>query len=112
MTSRDDVLRLAMSLPEAEEVSHFGAVSVRVGKSIFAVLREADRVTIRLDPEDQHNLVAGRPGLVSPVAGGKRNERAGREGWTYVRYEACDEAELGALLRMAWATVAPKRLLR
>ena len=35
---------------------------------------------------------------------------ASAAGWTFVRYEACDEAQIAALLRMAWAQVAPRRL--
>ena len=78
---------------------------------IFAVLREPGVATLKLDPEDQHNLVAGYPGVVEPVSrDGVRNAKASAAGWTFVRYEACDEAQIAALLRMAWAQVAPRRL--
>ena len=54
--SPDDVRRLALSLPGASESDHFNAPSFRANKRIFAAPREADRVTIKLAPEDQHNL--------------------------------------------------------
>jgi len=111
MATRDDVRRMALSLPETTEADHFDAPSFRVGKRIFAVLREPDGVTIRLDPGDRHNLVAGRPGVVEPVSGkGARVAGAARAGWTFVRYDLCEEAEIAGLLRLAWSSVAPMRL--
>lgn len=111
MASLQDVRQIALALPEVEEVGHFGAPSFRVGKSAFAVLRETGRITLKLDPEDQHNLVAAHPSFVVPVSGGSRNDRAGREGWSYVDYEACDPILLASLLKLAWSGVAPRRLL-
>jgi hypothetical protein len=108
----DDVRRIALSLPGTTESDHFNAPSFRVNKRIFAVLREADRATIKLDPEDQHNLVEGHPGVIEPVSGkGARVANAGRAGWTFVRYDLCEESQVASLLRLAWSTVAPKTLL-
>ena len=112
MATDHDVRRIALSLPEATESHHFDAPSFRVNKKIFAVLRESGRVTIKLDPEDQHNLVEGHPGVIEPVSGqGGRVASAARAGWTFVRYDLCDETRLTNLLRLAWSGVAPKKLL-
>jgi hypothetical protein len=46
------------------------------------------------------------PGLIEPVRG-----RGGTSGWSLVRLDGCDEALAGRLLKLAWAGVAPKKLL-
>jgi hypothetical protein len=110
MTTFDDVRRMALDLPETCEIDHFDAPSFRVGKAAFAVLREPGQATLRFEPDDQHNLVAAHPGLIEPVSGGKRNDRAGREGWSLVSYEAFQPDQIAGLLKLAWSGVAPKRL--
>ena len=59
MTTRDDVARIALSLPQTTAADHFAAPSYRVKGKAFAILREEGRVTLKLDPEDQANLGAG-----------------------------------------------------
>ena len=69
MTTRDDVARIALSLPQTTAADHFAAPSYRVKGKAFAILREEGRVTLKLDPEDQANLAPARPGVVEPVSG-------------------------------------------
>ncbi len=107
MATRDEVRRLALGLPGVTQDDHFDAPSFRMKGKAFAILREEGRVTIKLDPEDQANLILARPGVVEPVSGpGARVEKAARQGWSFVRYELCDEAEMERLLRLAWEEVA------
>ena len=99
---------MALALPEAAEMDHHGIPSFRVGNKIFATLRPAPGpLMVKLDPEDQRNLVEGHPGTLAPVPG-----YWGRKGSTYIDYEKVDEAMLALLLRLAWTGVAPKRLSR
>ncbi|MBW8814497.1 MAG: MmcQ/YjbR family DNA-binding protein [Caulobacterales bacterium] len=108
MTTETDVRRIALSLPEAREEPHFELTSFRVAGKIFCTLgAEPGRIMLKLDPEDQANLVGDDPAAIQPVPG-----YWGQKGSTYVRYEALEEARLAVLLRLAWATVAPKRLSR
>lgn len=106
MLAGDDVRALALALPEAYEAAHFDTVSFRVSKKIFCVLhQDRPRIVLKLDPEDQHNLLDGD--AIQPVEGAW-----GRKGWTYLYYERTDRRRLEQMLRLAWATVAPKRLVR
>lgn len=106
MLTRDDVRRIALALPEAYEEAHFDIPSFRVAKKIFCTVHlDAPRIVLKLDPEDQRNLLDGD--TVTPADGSY-----GRKGWTFVWFEKIDAGRLAELLRLAWATVAPKRLLR
>ena len=110
MLTRDHVRAAALALPEAYEDGHFDATSFRVNKKIFCTIHpegggEAARFVLKLDPEDQHNLADG--GVIRPVP-----NNWGAKGWTYVDYAQLEPARLPDLMRMAWAQVAPKRLLK
>ena len=96
-----------MALPEVVEADHHGFPSFRVAGKIFCTLRE-DRpwLMVKLAAEDQHNFVEAHGGVVEPVPG-----YWGRKGATYVDTPAADEALIATLINLAWARVAPKRLL-
>ena len=106
MLTPDDIRAAALALPEAYEAPHFDMPSFRVGKKIFCTIhQDHPRIMLKLDPEDQHNLSDGE--TIAPVPG-----YWGKNGSTFVWYETLEPARLPDLMRMAWATVAPKRLLR
>jgi predicted DNA-binding protein (MmcQ/YjbR family) len=108
MLTHADVREIALSLPEAYEAPHFESTSFRVGKKIFCTAGENGAgIILKLLPEDQHNLSEGDPEHIKPVEG-----YWGRSGWTQVTFAGMDRAPLLNLVRMAWAGVAPKRLLR
>ncbi len=71
MTSAD-FRRLALSMPEAVESSHFGVADFRVNKKIFATLafeKEGYGVLL-LTPDQQAGMVEDEPEIFSPVPGG------------------------------------------
>ena len=91
-------------MPEAYASAHFEVADFRVSKKIFCTINpEQGRIVLKLDPEDQHNLLDGE--AVQRVAGSW-----GQKGWTYVYLAGLAEERLAALIHLAWATVAPKRL--
>jgi hypothetical protein len=106
MLTCDDIRRIALALPEAQEAPHFDAASFRVKGKIFCTMgADEPRATLKFDPEDQRNLVEAHPAAISPVEG-----YWGRSGWTVVDCAGLAEGQVADLLRMAWARVAPKKL--
>lgn len=97
--------RIALSLPEAEEKSHFGKADFRVRNRIFAGFTADGSGHVKLTPEQQEMLCAAEPAVLSPIPGGW-----GRQGWTRVNHRSADEALLQSLLLTAWRNVAPKAL--
>lgn len=106
MLTREDVRAAALEMPEACEASHFGVADFRVNKKIFCTVHaDQPRAVLKLHPEDQHNLLDGD--ALRRVDGAW-----GLKGWTYLYYERLEPERLTTLMRIAWATVAPKRLLK
>jgi hypothetical protein len=118
MADADHVRRVALALHEAYEDVHRRRPAFRVNKRIFCMLGAkgeaalftslgSDNVAVvKLDREDQLNLATAHPDAVQPT------ETYGHHGWTYLRLDKLDEPALGMLLRLAWAHVAPKRLIK
>ena len=100
-----DFRRLALSLPNAVEASHFGHPDFRVGGKIFATLGYPDEswAMIKLTPKQQAKLVVTDPQAFTPVAGGW-----GRGGSTNVLLSAADQLPVKSALATAWENVASK----
>jgi hypothetical protein len=106
MLTHAEIRAAALALPEAYEEPHFDIPSFRVNKKIFCTIHlDQPRIMLKLDPEDQHNLADGE--AIQPVPG-----YWGRNGATFVYFEKLEPGRLPELMRLAWANLAPKRLLR
>ena len=106
MTTFDDVRRIAMALPEAEEVLTWETdVTFRVRHKIFAIGGEgAERVSIKANLEMQAELIDRDPETFASSA------YVGRFGWVTVDLGRVEPELLASLLREAWRRTAPKRL--
>jgi hypothetical protein len=106
MATFDDVRRIALALPEAEEVVAWETeVTFRVRNKIFVM--EQDRqahASCKATPMTQADLVERDPETFQPAA------YVGRFGWVDVDLARIDAAELEGLIREAWRLTAPKRL--
>jgi hypothetical protein len=102
----DDVRRMALALPEAEErLTWETDITFRVRDKIFAIGGEgADRVSIKAGLETQAELIE-----LDPATFGK-SAYVGRFGWITVDLDRVDPVLLASLLREAWRRTAPKRL--
>jgi hypothetical protein len=103
--TREDLRRLALALPAAEEKSHFGKADFRVRNKIFASLKDEATGVIKLLPEQQAMMAEAEPRVFLPLAGGW-----GRKGWTKIILADADEITLQSALQTAWRNVAPKTL--
>src|SRR5689334_1213018 len=103
--TKDDLQRLALALPGAEEKSHFDKADFRVRNKIFASLMNEATGVIKLLPEQQQMMAEAEPRVFQPLAGGW-----GRKGWTKIILAHADEITLKSALQTAWRNVAPKNL--
>ncbi|MGV8995710.1 MAG: MmcQ/YjbR family DNA-binding protein [Parvibaculaceae bacterium] len=100
--------KIALSLPEAVEMSHFDQPDFRVRKKIFASLHaDKNEAVVKLQPEEQQMLVESAPKTFSPVPGGW-----GQKGWTVVHLKAASAKAVREAMLRGWRNVAPKTLLK
>lgn len=94
-----DFRRIALSMPETVEGSHFSHADFRVGGKIFATLslEQEGHGVLLLTPEQQAGMVEDEPEVFSPVPGGW-----GRQGSTRVRLAKVTPDILEAAIRTAW----------
>ena len=95
-----DFRRIALSLSDATEGSHFGNADFRAGGKIFATLglEQEGFGVLLLTPGEQAGMVEDAPEIFSPVPGGW-----GRQGSTRVRLTKITPDILEAALRTAWS---------
>jgi hypothetical protein len=102
----EDVRRIALGLPETEEVLTWGTdVTFRVRSKIFAIGADgSEHVSIKSTPLVQADLIERDSETFASAA------YVGRFGWVTVDLGRIDAGELESLLRAAWRQTAPKRL--
>jgi hypothetical protein len=104
----DDVRRLALALPNAEEKpSYNDTAAFRAGGGrLFAREREdGESIALRVDLGEREMLLASEP-EVFYITDHYRDHP-----WVVVRLAAIEPDELQELLIDAWRSVAPKRLV-
>jgi hypothetical protein len=108
MITLEEVRQLALALPGTVEQDHCGRPSFRTGGRIFSTLwPEENRAMLKLPLEEQANFAAAHPPAFAPVPGGW-----GRMGCTFVQLEKVEPEVFLDALEVAWARVAPKKLLK
>jgi hypothetical protein len=106
MSTFDDVRRIAMGLPEAEErITWEVDITFRVRDRIFAMGGpDGSHVSIKASPDRQAELVDLDPETFAPSA------YVGRFGWVTVDLARVEPLLLDDLIRDAWRRTAPKKL--
>jgi hypothetical protein len=105
MVTDQDVRRIALSMPGAEEKSHVGRPDFRVNNRIFATLRRSQScAVVKLSMADQSALVAMNPQTFAV------NSWA-HPGWTNIYMKHITRRELRNVVQAAWRNVAPRKLI-
>ena len=106
MPTFDDVRRIALSLPEAEErITWDVDITFRVRDKIFAMGGpDGTHASIKASIDRQAELIDLDPDTFASSA------YVGRFGWVTVNLARVDEPLLEDMLREAWRRTAPKKL--
>ena len=103
----DRVRRFALSLPEAVEAPHFDYASFRVGGKIFATVPpDQAHVHVFVGEDRREPALALHPGFIEKLPWGSKIVGL------RIALAKAEPAVVETLLRHAWATKAPKRLLK
>lgn len=105
MVSLEDARRLALALPEAVEQDHHGRPSFRVGGKIFATQWDDEHMNVMLDESGILTATHDEPTTCEPVRWGKRLAAV------RVDLRRASPELLSELLRDAWETKAPRRIV-
>lgn len=96
--SPDSFREIALSLAGATEAAHFDRQAFRTRRIFATLAADGQSANLCLTTNDQEHWCDRLPDAVSPVP-----NRWGARGWTVVRLDRIDPADLDALLRIAWA---------
>lgn len=106
MPTVDDVRRIALGLPEAEEGSSYGTPAWKVRGKLFARLREdGETLAVFCDFMEREAMLAEDPRSFLLT------DHYRDYPMVLVRLAAVDPAELGEVITESWRRRAPKRLL-
>lgn len=100
----EDLVRMALAMPGAEESAHFGKRDFRVRGRIFLTLPEAGRAVCKLTPGQQAMLLQTEPGLCAAVPGGW-----GHKGWTSLYFAGAEPETVRHIVETAWRNASPVR---
>jgi hypothetical protein len=106
MITIEQVRKMALSLPEAEEKMHFHLTGFWIKKKIFATIH-ADKkyVMVKLSPVEQSVFCLYDKEVIFPVPGGW-----GKQGATFINLKKIRKSMLQDALTTAWKLAAPSKL--
>src|SRR6516225_8229206 len=99
-TTLSDFRRIALSMPQTEELNGMGYPNFRTARKSFAFIEDTT-VVIRLTPDQQTIFLATVPEVFARDSSGW-----GRLGNTVMRLEMADEATVKVAIATAWRNVA------
>jgi hypothetical protein len=107
MSSGDELRKIALSLPEAEERETWGSATFRVRDKIFVMMSDdGTGASVKATKDEQSALIAEDPETFTYPA------YVGQHGWVGVDVERIGLDHLRELVTEAWRMTAPKRVVK
>jgi len=103
LTTKAQLRKAALALPEVEEGTHFGMLAFEVRGKGFVSLTDDGLVQLRMSDEASEDVLAR-------LAVAERLTRSGKPIGVRVPLAAINGMELNSLVERAWLSCAPKRL--
>jgi hypothetical protein len=107
MASGKDLRRVALSLQDTTEASHFDRAAFRVARIYVTLAADGRTANFKFLPEEQEFKCMMAPEVFAPVPGGW-----GKQGWTTATLSALSGPELKDALEIAWRHALPKKRSR
>ena len=108
MVSIESARQAALTLPEAEEKSHFKIADFRIRNKIFATIHvDKNYMMIKLSWIDQSVFCSFDEETIFPVPGGW-----GKKGATFFDLKKIKKSMLSDALTCAWKAAAPIKLVK
>jgi hypothetical protein len=107
MISIDKVRKYALSLPESEEVEHWGKPSFRINNKIIAIIQE-DGITLTVKTTGEDRLIF----TTMDSKTYRIPDSFSNLNYMHVNLNTVDPEELKGLILKAWRSLAPKRLVK
>lgn len=103
MTTSSVLREIALSLPGTTEAPHFDRQAFKVARIYATLAADGLSVNLNLTPDEQEFKTMLAPEAFRPI-----DNAWGRQGWTTALLDKLSEAELRAVLEMAYAHALPK----
>ena len=105
MVTIEQARKMALTLPETEERSHFHLAGFWVRKKIFATIHtDKNYVMVKLSPIDQSVFCSYNKEVIFPVPGGW-----GKHGATFINLKKVRKSMFQDALITAWKFTAPAK---
>ncbi|MGD9541349.1 MmcQ/YjbR family DNA-binding protein [Methylocystis sp.] len=104
MATSKEFRRIALSLEGTGEAPHFDRTAFKVARNYATLAADGLTANLKFTPDEQAFKCMMAPQAFAPVP-----NAWGRQGWTTIRLEAVDIAELRDALETAWRGARHKR---
>jgi hypothetical protein len=102
----DELRRMALALPEAEERETWGEATFRVRGKIFMMMSaDGKSAGVKANRDEQDIIIASNPEVFSVAP------YTGRFGWVSVIVARADADMMALLVTEAWRQTAPRKLV-